>query len=114
FSPPGQAEYSLIDVPTVMGNGIAAQTIAWSDFVLGIDRPGASKLTGKFVYRGVPGKTGQTTPRHAETEPSMLIISSHSRHPEATYLFLEWMIEKGTQTKLVDALGGGVPIRNSE
>ena len=24
FSPPGQAEYSLIDVPTVMGNGIAA------------------------------------------------------------------------------------------
>ena len=30
FSPPGQAEYSLIDVPTVMGNGIAAQTLAWS------------------------------------------------------------------------------------
>ena len=39
-SPPGQAEYSLIDVPTVMGNGIAAQTLAWSDFVLGIDQPG--------------------------------------------------------------------------
>src|SRR6218665_3269157 len=44
FSPPGQAEYSLVDVPTVMGNGIAAQSIAFSDFVLGIDKPGASPL----------------------------------------------------------------------
>ncbi len=113
FSPPGQAEYSLIDVPTVMGNGIAAQTIAWSDFVLGIDRPGASKLTGKFVYRGVPGKKGQTTPRHVETEPSTLVISTHTKAPEATYLFLEWMADKATQTALIDALGGGVPIRNS-
>src|SRR4029450_10079329 len=60
FSPPGQAEYSLIDVPTVMGNGIAAQTLAWSDFVLGIDQPGKSKLAGKFVYAGSPGT------RHAQ------------------------------------------------
>ena len=113
FSPPGQAEYSLIDVPTVMGNGIAAQTIAWSDFVLGIDRPGSSKLHGKFVYRGVPGKAGQTTPRHVETEPSTLVITNSSRSPEATYLFLEWMADKGTQTELINMLGGGVPIRNS-
>ncbi|HEY1361018.1 MAG TPA: extracellular solute-binding protein [Xanthobacteraceae bacterium] len=113
FSPPGQAEYSLIDVPTVMGNGIAAQTLAWSDFVLGIDKPGASKLAGKFVYRGVPGKAGQTTPRHAETEPSTLVISNSSRAPEATYLFLQWMADKGTQTALTEMLGGGVPIRNS-
>src|ERR1700761_7940275 len=50
FAPPGIAEYSLVDVPTVMGNGIAAQSIAWSDFVLGVDKPGKSPLAGKFAY----------------------------------------------------------------
>ena len=49
---------SLIDVPTMMGNGIAAQTIAWSDFVLGIDRPGKSPFAGKFVYGPIPTKAG--------------------------------------------------------
>ncbi|MBX9591118.1 MAG: extracellular solute-binding protein [Hyphomonadaceae bacterium] len=112
-SPPGQAEYSLIDVPTVMGNGIAAQTIAWSDFVLGIDTPKASKLHGKFVYAGIPPKVGQTARRQAETEPSLVAISTHSRAPEATYLFLQWMVDKATQKDLIGSLGGGVPVRNS-
>jgi multiple sugar transport system substrate-binding protein len=113
FSPPGQAEYSLIDVPTVMGNGIAAQTIAWSDFVLGVDTPKGSKLTGKFVYRGIPPKAGQTAARSAETEPSLLALSALSKEPEATYLFLQWVADKGTQKELFAALGGGVPVRQS-
>jgi multiple sugar transport system substrate-binding protein len=113
FSPPGQAEYSLIDVPTVMGNGIAAQTIAWSDFVLGIDTPKASKLHGKFVYAGIPPRAGQAAPRQVETEPSLLAVSMQSRAPEATYLFLQWMVDKTTQKELISSLGGGVPVRNS-
>ena len=59
FAPPGTAEASLVDVPTIMGNGIAAQTIAWSDFVLGIDRPGKSPYAGKFVYAPIPTKAGR-------------------------------------------------------
>jgi multiple sugar transport system substrate-binding protein len=113
FSPPGQAEYSLIDVPTVMGNGIAAQTLAWSDFVLGIDQPGKSKLAGKFVYAGSPGNA-QVKQRSAETEPSGLVISKHSKQPEATYLFMQWMVDKATQQQLFTKSGGaGVPIRTS-
>jgi ABC-type glycerol-3-phosphate transport system substrate-binding protein len=113
FSPPGQAEYSLIDVPTVMGNGIAAQTLAWSDFVLGIDQPGKSKLAGKFVYAGSPANAQGKT-RSAETEPSGIVISKHSKQPEATYLFLQWMVDKSTQQMLFDKSGGaGVPIRTS-
>ncbi|HEU4439088.1 MAG TPA: extracellular solute-binding protein [Methylomirabilota bacterium] len=113
FSPPGQAEYSLIDVPTVMGNGIAAQTLAWSDFVLGIDQPGKSKLAGKFVYAGSPANA-QGTKRSAETEPSGIVISKHSKQPEATYLFLQWMVDKSTQQMLFDKSGGaGVPVRAS-
>jgi multiple sugar transport system substrate-binding protein len=113
FSPPGQAEYSLIDVPTVMGNGIAAQTLAWSDFVLGIDQPGKSKLAGKFVYAGSPANA-QWKKRSAETEPSGIVISKHSKQPEATYLFMQWMVDKNTQQQLFTKSGGaGVPIRKS-
>jgi len=113
YSPPGQAEYSLIDVPTVMGNGIAAQTLAWSDFVLGIDQPGKSKLAGKFLYAGSPANA-QGKKRSAETEPSGIVISKHSKQPEATYLFIQWMVDKTTQQQLFAKSGGaGVPIRTS-
>ncbi len=113
FSPPGTAEYSLVDVPTVMGNGIAAQSIAWSDFVLGIDRPGKSPLAGKFVYAEVPVKQGLESRRSAETEPSGTVISAASKNPEATFLFLQWLVEKAQQAKLVQLGGGGVPVRES-
>jgi multiple sugar transport system substrate-binding protein len=113
FSPPGQAEYSLIDVPTVMGNGIAAQTLAWSDFVLGIDQPGKSKHAGKFVYAGSPAGP-RAGARSAETEPSMIVVSKHSKKAEATYLFLQWIVDKKTQKRLFEtSRGAGVPIRES-
>ena len=113
FSPPGQAEYSLIDIPTLMGNGVAAQTLAWSDFVLGIDDPKKSKYSGKFVYGGIPRHPNSTGRHWSETEPSMIAMSTHTKHPEATYLFLQWIVEKSTQQRLFEVLGGGVPIRKS-
>lgn len=113
FSPPGQAEYSFLDIPTVMGNGIAAQTIAFSDFVTGVDRPGASKFAGKFVYGPVPYNKDRPDKRNAFAEPSVLNISRHSDSPEATYLFLQWMIDKSTQAKLLEMGNGGIPVRNS-
>jgi multiple sugar transport system substrate-binding protein len=102
FAPPGQAEYSLIDVPTVMGNGIAAQTLAWSDFVLGIDQPGKSKYAGKFVYAGSPVNAKSPNARSAETEPSMIVVSKHSKKAEATYLFLQWLVDKKTQKRFFE------------
>jgi|TARA_B100001964_G_C14255206_1_gene612033 multiple sugar transport system substrate-binding protein len=113
FSPPGQAEYSLIDVPTVMGNGIAAQTIAWSDFVFGIDVPGKSALHGKFVYGNIPRNDEFDGPMTTAGEPSVIVISKASKNVEAAYLFMQWMVDRTTQEKLLNAGGGGVPIRNS-
>ncbi|WMS42301.1 extracellular solute-binding protein [Acuticoccus sp. MNP-M23] len=110
FSPPGQAEYSLIDVPTVMGNGIAAQSIAYSDFVLGIDREGASALHGQFVYGAPPTHEGNEA-YHSAGEPSAYFISRHSDNPEATFLFLQWAAEKKTQEALLSS-GVGVPVRD--
>jgi multiple sugar transport system substrate-binding protein len=113
YSPPGQAEYSLVDVPTVMGNGIAAQSIAFSDFVLGIDKPGASPYAGKFSYAPIPSNPDFKGPHSAGGEPSAVVINKASKNKQATYLFLEWMVDKGTQKKLIEAGKGGVPIRTS-
>ena len=113
FSPPGQAEYSLVDVPTVMGNGIAAQTIAFSDFVLGVDKPGASPLAGKFVYGPTPSNPDFKGKHVADGEPSAVVINNASKNKPATYLFLQWMAEKDTQKKLIAAGKGGVPNRTS-
>lgn len=111
FSPPGQAEYSLIDVPTVMGNGIAAQSIAYSDFVLGIDAEGASALHGQFVYGAPPTHEGNDA-YYSAGEPSGYFISKLTENPEATFLFLQWAAEKKTQTNLLSS-GVGVPVRDS-
>ncbi|MCS0504215.1 extracellular solute-binding protein [Ancylobacter mangrovi] len=113
FAPPGIAEYSLVDVPTVMGNGIAAQSLAWSDFVLGIDKPGVSPYAGKFIYGPIPAKAGNEAHRHADAEPSVTVINAASEHPEATFLFLEWLASKKQQDKLIEMGEGGVPIRES-
>lgn len=112
FAPPGIAEYSLVDVPTVMGNGIAAQSIAWSDFVLGVDKKGVSPYAGKFVYGPIPVKAG-TTKRYAGAEPSVTVINAASKNPEATFIFLEWLADKKQQDKLITMGEGGVPIRSS-
>jgi hypothetical protein len=76
FAPPGTAEYLVIDVPTLVGNGIAAQSLAWSEFVLGIDEEGASPLHGQFLYAAPPVKEGVAPEkRSTESEPSMIVIS---------------------------------------
>ncbi len=113
YSPPGQAEYSLVDVPTVMGSGIAAQTLAYSDFVLGIDKPGGSPFAGKFTYAPIPSNPDFKGARAAGGEPSAVVINKASKNKAATYLFLQWMVEKDTQKKLVEAGKGGVPMRAS-
>lgn len=112
YAPPGQAEYSLVDVPTAMGNGIAAQSIAWSDFVLGIDKAGAAPYAGKFIYAGVP-MNADTKKRSAGAEPSLISINKASKKKEATYLFMQWLVDKDTQAKLFTAGKGGVPVRYS-
>ena len=114
FAPTGTAEYSVIDVPTVMGTGIAAQSLAYSDFVLGIDKPGASPLSGKFLYAAPPVKKGaDASLRSVEAEPSMIVIARTSKNAEATFLFLQWLVDKQQQQALLKAGKGGVPIRTS-
>jgi multiple sugar transport system substrate-binding protein len=58
-------------------------------------------------------KAGATTPRSAEAEPSITVITAGSKHPEATFLFLEWLVDKKQQDKLIELGQGGVPVRET-
>lgn len=113
FGPPGLAETSLLDVPTLMGSGVVAQAIAWSDFALGVDQPGNSAFADKFAYRKMPRNADYDGPLSTEGGPGVIGISKSSKNPEATYLFVQWMADKMTRAKLADALGGGVAMRKS-
>ena len=113
YGPPGQSEYSILDIPNVMGTGIAAQTLSFSDFVLGIDQPGQSPFTGQFAYRGTPRNADREGPGKSFTGPSLMSISKHSENVEATYLYLQWLIDQETQMKAARTLGGWIPVRNS-
>jgi multiple sugar transport system substrate-binding protein len=72
-----------------------------------------SPFAGQFVYAPIPVKAGASTPRSAEAEPSITVISAASKHPEATFLFLEWLVDKKQQDKLIALGQGGVPVRES-
>ena len=110
YSPAGQAEMSLIDVPVVMGEGRAASGLVYSDFLFSVDKEGKSKYAGKFAYAPVPPNEGREDDYMVATEPSMIIISKASENPEATFLFLQWMVSKETQDAWFDG-GVGMPVR---
>lgn len=110
YSPAGQAEMSLIDVPVVMGEGRAASGLVYSDFLFSVDAQGKSKYAGKFAYAPIPGNAADESHRTAATEPSMIIVSKASKNPEAMFLFLQWMVSKETQDAWFEG-GVGMPIR---
>ena len=73
----------------------------------------AYRRTGKFAYAAIPRNTDYNGGRSANGEPSTIVISKKSRHAEATFLFMQWLVDVKTQTAMLEAAGGGVPIRNS-
>ena len=40
-------------------------------------------------------------------------ISKHSENVEATYLYLQWLVDQKTQMKAAHGLGGWIPVRDS-
>lgn len=113
FAPPGQAEMTLIDIPVVMGEGRAASGFVFSDFVFSVDQQGESPFAGDFLYAGIPPVEEGSETRSAATEPSTIVINAAGDNPEATYLFLQWMVSPETQRKFLES-GVGIPIRPRE
>ena len=117
FAPDGAVELSLLDMPVLMANGDVVSGIGWSDFMFGIDNPDASPHAGNFTFRGIPSNADAPDLHFATSVPSCPVIAKSSDNPEATFLFLQWLVEQSTQDawlELVNSgVGGFVPTRSA-
>ena len=113
FGPPGMAEVGLVDLPVMMGQGIAASGIIFSDFVFNVDKKGESPFAGQFAYGAVPAFEGQPDAHTAGVSPSTLVINSASDNKEATYLLLQWMVSPEVQKEWLKS-GVGIPVRTAD
>ena len=104
FSPPGAIEFSLIDIPVVMGEGRAASGLVWSDFVFSIDKQGGSPYAGNFAYAPPPA-VGDGANRATLVALGCEVINKASENKEAAFLFSQWMASKATQDAWFDMEG---------
>jgi multiple sugar transport system substrate-binding protein len=110
FSPPGAIEFSLIDIPVVMGEGRAASGLVWSDFVFSIDTQGGSPYAGNFAYAPPPA-VGDGANRATLVALGCEVINKASENKEAAFLFSQWMASKSTQDAWFDMEGAAMPVR---
>jgi multiple sugar transport system substrate-binding protein len=116
FAPPGASEVSLVDLPTIVGQGSVASAIGFSDFFFSLDSPGGSVVAGKLTYAPIPANADSPDTRSAPVTVSCEVINNASEHKEATYLFLQWIVSQQAQDAyLTESLtkGGFDPVLKS-
>jgi multiple sugar transport system substrate-binding protein len=88
FVPPGYLEYTWDNTYSDMCQGKVYTYGTWGDttpFLEDTSDQGCPKVAGKLAYYPVPG-TSQTG-----AEGQTWLIPKSSKHPEATFLFLQWL-----------------------
>lgn len=104
FSPLQQEKYPIVDVPQVMGPGITAQSILFSNFVYKVDNRERSKYHDKFDYVTVLKCRGSKA-QIASIESLFLVFDKRSENAQVTYIFFQWIADKRTQTFFNDKTG---------
>jgi multiple sugar transport system substrate-binding protein len=78
----------------------------WTDATYAVENPKQSKVSGKMGFGLTPqdkgGKIGQV-------EGWTYLVPTHSKHPEAAYLFIQWMM--GFEQQKTQHLNGGASAR---
>lgn len=112
FAPPGVSEAGFIDLFVLMTKGNIAQAIQWVDFAFAIDIPEISQAVGVYSYAPIPVvEKGMPVGGFGEAEP--LVISEHSKNPEAAYLLMQWLASKEVNKRWLEGPGHGLPLRKS-
>jgi ABC-type glycerol-3-phosphate transport system substrate-binding protein len=112
FAPPQVTETGRMGLFIWMTKGNVAQAIHQIDFSFAIDDPRISKTVGLYGYSLLPVREEGMEPG-GWGEAGPLIISRHSKNPEAAYLLIQWMSSKEVQEKWIEGPGSGLPIRKS-
>ncbi len=109
FSPPGYLEYTWDNTFSDMCSGKLYSYATWGDttpFLEDASDAGCPAVAGKLAYYPVPG-THQTG-----AEGQTWLIPKSSKHPEATFLFLQWLASADIQRRC-QALGCTSPRKDA-
>jgi len=109
FVPPGYLEYTWDNTFSDVCQGKVYSYGTWGDttpFLEDSSSAGCPNVAGKFAYYPVPG-THQTG-----AEGQTWLIPSSSKHPEATFLFLQWLASADIQRRC-QAIGCTSPRRDA-
>ena len=107
YAPPGTTTYTWDEVTTAFQKGRVVMAIQWNDPAIDVEDPTKSEVAGKMGFGPVPVKKQPAAHFGAWT----FFIPKLSKHPEAAYLFIQWVTSKEIQIKL--AREGMVPCRYS-
>jgi len=115
YSPPDTLNYFWDDVMALMQQGKVFELVMWNDSTYAVEDPAQSKVSGKMGFATLPvqpgskaGQSGQSG-KTGQIEGWTYLIPTDSKHPEAAYLFIQWMM--GFDQQLAQHLGGGASSR---
>lgn len=108
YSPPDTLNYFWDDVMALMQQGKVFELIMWNDatYAVAVDRS-VSKVVGKMGFTVTP--QGPAHKPVGQVEGWTYLIPRYSRHKEAAFLFVQWMMQFDQQ--LAQHLNGGASAR---
>ncbi|MBC7978224.1 MAG: sugar ABC transporter substrate-binding protein [Myxococcales bacterium] len=109
YSPPDTLNYFWDDVMALMQQGKVFELTMWNDSTYAVENPAQSKVAGKMGFAMLPVQPTSKAGKVSQIEGWTYLIPSYSKHPEAAYLFVQWMM--GFDQQLAQHLGGGATAR---
>jgi multiple sugar transport system substrate-binding protein len=107
FSPPGVTLNTWDELTTQMQQGIVAMEIQWNDCAPSVEDTENSRVAGKIGYTAIPVKEASAAHYGAWT----YFMPKDAPHPEAAWLFLQWVNTPEVQKEI--SLSGGFPTLSS-
>lgn len=97
YGPPGIGGMSWSQATTVFAQGRSAMMTDSSNFVSTLEDPKKSKLAGRVGYATVPSGPADA---HSTLISWALSIGSKSRHKEAAWYLIQWLVSKGMEAEM--------------
>jgi multiple sugar transport system substrate-binding protein len=105
YSPPDALNFTWDDALALMQQKKVAMCVMWNDATYALEDPKQSKVAGKMGYALLPrGPAGQLHQIGGQS----YYVPITSQHPEAAYLFIEWLLTPENQVRQ-QRLGGSSP-----
>jgi multiple sugar transport system substrate-binding protein len=109
YSPSDALNFTWDDALALMQQGKVFMCLMWTDATYALEDTSQSKVAGKMGYAMIPsGRAGHIHQIGGQS----YYIPITSKHPEAAYMFVEWMLRPENQIKW-QLMGGASPMKST-